>query len=105
MGSFNRAPVTECKSRIDGKLIRVRHATEADVIFIQTMMESYGLYPSILDYDSYVIADQEGELLGFGISGKIEPDGERFNIYVDKRHRYLAELIVKHLLENPRSQS
>jgi hypothetical protein len=104
MGGFKRAPVTKCKSRIDGKLIRVRHATEADVIFIQKMMESYGLYPSVLDYDNYVIADQEGELLGFGIAGKGDPDRERFSVYVDKRYGYLAEMIVKHLVENPRRQ-
>lgn len=104
MSGFERASVTECKSRIDGKLIRIRHATEADVIFIQKMMESYGLYPSVLDYDSYVIADQEGELLGFGISGKVDPDGERLSIYVNKGYGYLAQMIVKHLVENPRRQ-
>ena len=100
--AYERASVIECESRIDGKLVRVRHAEEGDVVFIKKMMEFYGLDPSGLDYTEYVVADQEGKLLGFGSARDAGAGAKGFSVFIDKRQSYLAELIVKHLVEYPR---
>jgi hypothetical protein len=102
MSGFERAPAIECKSRIDGKLVRVRHASEGDAVFLKKLMESYGLDASGLDYTKYVVADQDRNLLGFGTAAEAGAGGRGFSVYVDEKHGYLAELIVKHLVEHPR---
>jgi len=94
--------VIECESRIDGKLVRIRHADEGDAVFIEKMMKDFGLDASGLDYTQYVVADQEGKLLGFGSARRAGAGAKSFSVFIDKRQSYLAELIVKHLVEYPR---
>lgn len=99
--SYERAPVTECKSRIDGKLIRVRHAVEGDLLFIQNRLKELGAGQEAEDYTGYVVAEMDEKILGFG-SVRGEGRGmSRFVLHVEAEHDYLAGTMVKHLAEHP----
>jgi hypothetical protein len=99
---YERAPVTRCKSRIDGRLINVRHATEGDLLYIREKLEELGSPERAEGYAGYVVADQDGELLGFA-SVVEEPGGMKgYTVHVASEHGYLADTMVRHLVEQPR---
>ncbi len=98
---YERAPVTKCKSRIDGKLISIRHAVEGDLLYIQTTLKESGSPSEPRDYSEYVVAEQEGKLLGFGIVTVGDNGMGVFTVYVDSAYGFLAEEITKHLSEYP----
>ncbi len=91
-----------CESRITGKLVRVRHATEADVVYIREKLNSYRMDSSTVDYGDYVVADEDGVVIGFSTMEKVGTDGSHISVFVEERQNWLAGLIVKHLLEHPR---
>ncbi|MEJ2325034.1 MAG: hypothetical protein P8Y77_09675 [Nitrospirota bacterium] len=99
---YERAPVTQCKSRIDGKLINIRHASEGDLLYIREKLKELGSTRRAEDYAGYVVADKDGELLGFGVVTE-EPGGMKgYSVHVASEHGYLADTMVKHLIEQPR---
>lgn len=99
---YERAQVTRCKSRIDGKLIDIRHANEGDLQYIREKLKELGLPEGAEGYAGYVVAEQDGRLLGFA-SAKEDPGGMAgYSVHVASEHRYLADTMVKHLVEHPR---
>lgn len=53
-------------SGITGKIIKVRHATEADMGFIMENLEKYHLDTENLQYNQFVVAMENGNPIGFG---------------------------------------
>ncbi len=83
---YERAPATKCKSRIEGKLINVRHANEGDLLYIREKLEELGSAQRAEDYADYVVAEQDGMLLGFGMVQE-EPGGMKgYSIHVASEH-------------------
>jgi len=88
-------------SDITGKIVKVRHATEADMGFIIENLEKYHLDTEALHYSEFVVATENGNLIGFG---RLKKTGDAYEIgcvvvVEEKRRRGIGSLIVKHLLE------
>jgi hypothetical protein len=90
-----------CDSKITGKLVRIRHAVEADAVFIEKALAGYGLDTAGVNYGGYVVAEEDGEILGFGSMRKMGRDGRQLSVLIDEKNSYLSELIVKHLVQYP----
>jgi N-acetylglutamate synthase-like GNAT family acetyltransferase len=95
------SPKTTGISDITGKIVRVRHATEADMGFIEDKMKSYNLDTRDLDYGEFAVATENSKIIGFGRLKKTETVYEIGCILVieEKRRRGVGQLILEHLLE------
>jgi N-acetylglutamate synthase-like GNAT family acetyltransferase len=95
------SPKTTGISDITGKVVRVRHASEADAAFIEETMKKYRLGTENLDYDNFVVATENREIVGFGNLKKTGGIYEVGCIVVveAKRGRGIGHLIVKHLMD------
>lgn len=88
-------------SKLTGKIVRVRHATEADMAFIQDMMKKYHFDSDNLDYKDYVVATEDRSVIGFGSlkkSGGIYEVG-CIAVLEGKRGRGVGQLIARHLAD------
>ncbi|MEW6002574.1 MAG: GNAT family N-acetyltransferase [Nitrospirota bacterium] len=88
-------------SEITGKMVRVRHATEADLVFIEERLKEHHFDTETLDYREFVVATEDGELIGLG---RLKKTGEIYQIgcvivVEEKRQRGIGSLIVKHLMD------
>ena len=88
-------------SEITGKTTRIRHATEADMVFIEEKIRKYNLDAKDLHYSQFVVAVEEDDIIGFGRLRKI---GAIYSIgciavIEEKRGSGVGSLIVKHLIE------
>jgi N-acetylglutamate synthase-like GNAT family acetyltransferase len=88
-------------SDITGKIVRVRHATEADMGFIEEKMKSYNLDTVDLDYGEFAVATENSKIIGFGRLKKTKTVYEIGCILVieEKRRKGVGQLILEHLLE------
>jgi len=59
-------------SDITGRILRVRHATEADMGFIEDKMKKYHLDTRDLDYREFAVATENSKIIGFGRLKKTE---------------------------------
>jgi N-acetylglutamate synthase-like GNAT family acetyltransferase len=88
-------------SGITGKIVKVRHATEADMDFIMEYLEKYYLDTENLHYDQFVVATENGNPIGFGRLKKI---GETYEVgcvvVIEERSKKgIGALIIKHLID------
>jgi len=88
-------------SDITGKIVKVRHTTEADMGFIMEYLEEYHLDTENLHYDQFVIATENGNPIGFGRLKKI---GETYEVgcvvvIEERRKQGIGALIIKHLID------
>lgn len=90
-----------CESKITGKLVRVRHAVEADRVYIQEKLKELRLDSSRVNFRQYVVADEDGVVIGFGTMKKVVAGIVHMSLFVDARQGYLSELMVKHLIKYP----
>jgi N-acetylglutamate synthase-like GNAT family acetyltransferase len=88
-------------SDITGKMVRVRHATDADMGFIEEKMKKYYLDTRDLDYREFAVATENSKIIGFGRLKKTEAIYEIGCILVieEKRRKGVGQLILKHLME------
>ena len=88
-------------SDITGKIVRVRHATEADMGFIEDKMKKYRLDTRDLDYGEFAVATEDSKIIGFGRLKKMDTIYEIGCILVieEKRRKGVGQLILKHLME------
>jgi N-acetylglutamate synthase-like GNAT family acetyltransferase len=89
------------RSDITGKTVKILHATEADMAFIEEQMKRNSMDTGNLDYNEFVVARENGEIVGFG---RLRKTGGFYHlgcvvVVEDKRHRGVGSLIVKHLLD------
>lgn len=88
-------------SDITGKIVRIRHATEADMGFIEEKMKKYHLDTGDLDYREFAVATENSKIIGFGRLKKTETIYEIGCIVVieEKRRKGVGQLILAHLME------
>jgi N-acetylglutamate synthase-like GNAT family acetyltransferase len=88
-------------SDITGKTVRVRHATEADMGFIEDKMKKYRLDTQGLDYGEFAVATENSKIIGFGRLKKTEAIYEIGCILVieEKKRKGVGQLILEHLME------
>ncbi len=88
-------------SELTGKIARVRHATEADMPFIEETMKKYHFDAENLTYSDFVVATENGKIVGFGSLKKTGGIYEVGCVVVveEKRSRGIGQLIAKHLVD------
>lgn len=95
------SPMLTGISAITGKTTRIRHATEADMVFIEEKIRKYNLDAKGLHHSQFVVAVEEDDIIGFGrlrVIGKIYSIG-CIAVIEEKRGSGVGSLIVKHLIE------
>ncbi|MGD0883422.1 MAG: GNAT family N-acetyltransferase [Thermodesulfovibrionales bacterium] len=85
-----------------GKSVKIRHATEADMAFIEEELKKNNMDTASLDYREFVVAAENGDRVGFG---RLRKTGEAYQIGCvavigDKRRRGIGSSIVKHLIDS-----
>jgi N-acetylglutamate synthase-like GNAT family acetyltransferase len=88
-------------SDITGETVKIRHAIEADMAFIEEELGKSGIDAETLDYGEFVVATEEGNIVGFG---RLRKTGKFYQIgcvavVEERRSRGIGALIVKHLLD------
>jgi N-acetylglutamate synthase-like GNAT family acetyltransferase len=88
-------------SGITGKIVKVRHATEADMGFIVEYSKRYGLDEENLSYNQFVVAMENGFPVGFG---RLKKTGEAYEIGCvvvmdEKKYQGVDSLIINHLID------
>lgn len=96
-----KLPKTTGISDITGKVVRVRHANEYDMDFIEEMLKKHNLDTDDLHYTQFVIATENGTPIGFG---RLKKTGDVYEIacvivHEEKRGQGIGSLIVKHLID------
>jgi N-acetylglutamate synthase-like GNAT family acetyltransferase len=88
-------------SSITGKVVRIRHATEADMYLIEAELKKNNLSTEGIHHSQFVVATENGELVGFGRLNKIGKDYEISCVTVveEKRGKGIGKFIIKHLIE------
>jgi N-acetylglutamate synthase-like GNAT family acetyltransferase len=97
----SQSPKVTGISDLTGKVVRVRHANEADMVFIEKTMKKYGFDTENLDYSEFVVAAENSEIVGFGRLKKIGSiyDVGCIVVIEGKRGRGIGQLIAKHLVD------
>ena len=87
-------------SSITGRTVYIRHATESDLVDVQSYLKRRRREESDLAQSDVVVAAEEDRIIGFGILEKTR-DGNagRATIVEDGRRRGIGASIVRHLLE------
>lgn len=88
-------------SEITGKVVRVRHAEDADMVFIEGKLRELHMDTGDIEKGEFVVALENDEIIGFGRQKAIGEAGQESCILVfDRKKRGgVTELILKHLLE------
>ena len=88
-------------SDITGKLVKVRHATEADMGFIEEKLKKHNFDTRNLDYREFTVATENANLIGFGRLKKTDTLYEVGCIIVveEREHKGIGQMILEHLLE------
>ncbi len=89
-------------SGITGKVVQVRHANEGDMVFIKDSLKRHHWDTLDVDNARFVVAVENGDLLGFGGLTLTGEAGEINCIVVmeEKRKKGIGALIVEHLIEH-----
>lgn len=89
-------------SAITGKNVVIRHASGSDLAEIGARLERYGLDVIDREQDTFVVAVEDGRLLGFAAMRTVgEGDAAGCVTVAEERHnRGVAAQIVRHLIEH-----
>ncbi|MEW6117583.1 MAG: GNAT family N-acetyltransferase [Nitrospirota bacterium] len=99
--AINESPAETGVSEITGKRVTVRHATEADMPFIEEKIHRYGFDDHNLNHRQFVVAAENGAIIGFG---RLQQIGELYHIgcvavVEERRGMGIGSLIMQHLLD------
>ncbi len=88
-------------SSITGKIVTIRHATESDMVSIEKKLKKYHLDADDLDASQFVVAAENGDIIGFG---RLRKTGDVYDIgcvvvIEQQRRRGIGASIVRHLME------
>jgi len=88
-------------SEITGKIVRVRHANEQDLFFIEEMLKAHGMPAEKLDFTEFVIAAENDVPIGCGRIRTTKGLNEISCVEVVKEQigNGVDSLMVEHLLE------
>jgi len=89
-------------SDITGKIVKIRHATQADMGFIVEYLKKYQLDTEGLDYSQFVVATEDGNPVGFGRLKKTGKTYEIGSVVVieERKDRGIDSLIIQHLIDS-----
>jgi N-acetylglutamate synthase-like GNAT family acetyltransferase len=96
-----KSPKVTGISDLTGKVVRVRHANEADMVFIEETMKKYGFDTENVHYSEFVVAAEDSKIVGFG---RLKKTGSIYDVgcivvIEGKRGRGIGQLIAKHLVD------
>ena len=88
-------------SDITGRIVRVRHATEADMVFIGKQMKEHDYYTGDINYKEFVVSTEDNRITGFG---RLK---QRCNICAigcvvvvqEKKGQETEAVIIRHLID------
>jgi N-acetylglutamate synthase-like GNAT family acetyltransferase len=88
-------------SSITGKTVTIRHATESDMVFVEESIKKHHLDADDLDPEQFVVAAENGDIIGFG---RLRKNGDIYDIgcvvvIEQGRRRGIGASIVRHLIE------
>ncbi len=88
-------------SAITGKTVEIRHATLGDMVFIEENAKKFALDAGKPDPSEFVVAAEDGDIIGFG---RLMKTGKNYEIgciavVEGKRRRGIGASIVKHLVD------
>ncbi len=88
-------------SSITGKTVTIRHATESDMVFVEENLKKYRLDEDDLDASQFVVAAENGDIIGFGGLRKTVDIYDIGCVVVIEqgRRRGIGASIIRHLLE------
>lgn len=89
-------------SEITGKTVVIRHATESDMVFITENLHRYGFDADDLSQSQFVVAAENGEIIGFG---RLRQTGNVYDVgcvavVEHRRRRGIGTWIVRHLIDS-----
>ena len=95
------SPKVSGTSDIAGKMVRIRHAGEADMGFIEEQLRKNNMDAESLDFREFLVAAEDGEITGFG---RMKKTGQFYQVgcvvvVEEKRSKGIGSLIVKHMME------
>ncbi|HET6515990.1 MAG TPA: GNAT family N-acetyltransferase [Thermodesulfovibrionales bacterium] len=84
-----------------GSSISIRQATEGDSDFIKDRLRQHNFDVSDFNYQDFVVAQEDGEPIGFGRLRKTGPMHEIGNVTVieERRGQGIGSLIIRHLID------
>ncbi len=96
-----QSPKTTGISEITGKIITIRHANKWDMAFIREELKKYNLEAGRLYFSQFVVAVENGKIIGFGRLKKIGGAYEIGCVTVveGRRRRGIGSSIIKHLID------
>lgn len=88
-------------SEITGKVLRVKHATAADMVFIEKKLMEHHIDTGDMEPEQFVVAWEDGEMAGFGRLRRVGGADEISCILVfdEKKAKGVSDLILRHLVE------
>jgi len=88
-------------SEITGKIVRVRHAHEYDMVFIEEIFKKHDIFTDDTDYRKFVIATDNGISVGCGQLKTISENPEISCVIVATEPKYsdVEPFIAGHLIE------
>lgn len=95
------SPTVSGTSDITKKMVRIRHATDADMPFIEEQLKKNNMDADTLDFREFLVATEDGEITGFG---RMKKTGQFYQVgcvvvVEEKRSKGIGSLIVKHMME------
>ena len=96
------SPKTTGVSDLTGKVLKVRHATEADMAFIEETMKRHQFDAENLDCQDFVVATENSEIVGLGSLRKTGGIYEVGCLVVleEKKEQGIGQLIARHLVDH-----
>jgi N-acetylglutamate synthase-like GNAT family acetyltransferase len=97
----NESPKDTGISGITGKVVRVRHAKEADMALIEGKLRERHLDTGDLKTEEFVVAVEDGEIIGLGRLKRISGvDHVSCLVVLDEKKRAgVKDLMLRHLIE------
>ncbi|GAB4388831.1 MAG: hypothetical protein Kow0025_10490 [Thermodesulfovibrionales bacterium] len=103
MGNMKKkgSPRETGMSDITGSVVRVRHATEGDMVFVEEKLRERHVDTGDLERGQFVVAWRDDEMLGFGRIRPVE-GGDAVSCILaleEGRKKGVSNLILKHLVD------
>jgi N-acetylglutamate synthase-like GNAT family acetyltransferase len=88
-------------SGITGKVLRVKHATAADMVFIEKKLMEHHVDTGDMEPEQFVVAWEDGEMAGFGRLRHVGGADEISCVLVfdEDKKKGVSDLILRHLVE------
>lgn len=86
-------------SNATGKMVKIRHATEYDILLVRNMLNKFRLDGATPDYHDTVVAYEDDRLLGFVSKKSLGHGIMNLSVVMGEDEIFMSDLMVHHLLE------